>query len=315
MENIIVEHIIKDYKLPIPLVPNNYEYYFELFENNLHTNSLYELACKEIGAAGSYEKWRQNLHSTEDIIIATIQETEAYKRFNSENNEDFFASNGKAKFQQKTCEYDFTKNTDVYTQNNDGKKFVSIDIEKANFQVLKTYDKDIVLGADSYHELMKKFTNSDYIIGSKYIRQIIFGNLSPKRQNTIEKYYIGKILTFLIDSGLMSKDKIRVITHDELVFDTDVYLTEEKMKEIYDEIYHNIGIKTHVESYTIRNIHGPSYVKELSTGDIAFKCVPTQYFPQVYKKYFGLDIIRRDLAFVYEKELAYFSKSIEGKEL
>lgn len=61
--------------------------------------------------------------------------------------------------------------------------------------------KRIVLGCETYQELLSKFTQNPYIFESKHIRQVIFGHLNPKRQQTIQKFLMQKVVTALVDSG------------------------------------------------------------------------------------------------------------------
>ena len=42
----------------------------------------------------------------------------------------------------------------------------------------------------SYEDWVKKFTDLEYIIESKYTRQVVFGKLNPSRQIKVENYMI-----------------------------------------------------------------------------------------------------------------------------
>lgn len=313
MNNNSYEKIIKDYKYPIPFIPENYGYLFDLYENILGTKTTLMTVEKEASEFSSETEYFDNIRATINLIVSNIKGTVAFSKFNDSNNEDFFNPKGTPKFSQKVCDFNFTRKTDVYSSANDGKKFISIDLEKANFQICKKYDKNIVLGAKTYDEFIKKFTDSEYFVNSKYLRQVIFGNIAPKRQNTMEKYYTGKILDFLIENKFFSPEDIRVYTHDEIVFNTPEYLTEEKTKEIYDAILNEFDLKTHVESYTVKEICNSYFAKVQNNGKVSFKGVPAYLYAQVYKKYFGLEIEKRDLMFLYESMPAYFSKTIDGK--
>lgn len=79
----------------------------------------------------------------------------------------------------------------VYTATNDGRMFISIDMRKANFSSLKYYG---VFTEGSWEEFLSKFTNIPHILNSKYIRQVILGNCSPKRQIQLEKSIMTNLL-------------------------------------------------------------------------------------------------------------------------
>lgn len=312
MKNETYERVIKDYKFPIQLIPKYYEYYFDLYEDLFHTKTTLETFMRECEKSGMDEiEYAKYILDTKDKIICAIEESEAYKKFNAQDNPDFFVPKGIPKYSERTSFFDFTRKTDVYLKENEGKAFISVDLEKANFQMCKKYDSNLVLGAESYDEFIRQFIDSDYLIGSKYIRQIIFGNLAPKRQNLMEKYYTGKILSFLTENGFFNAEDIRIYTHDEIVFDSKRFLSEKETQRVYDAIYSEFGLKTHVESYQIKEICNNFFVKEMSDGTITFKGVPSHFFAQVYKKYLNKEIEKRDLAFLFEKQLCYFDEKLK----
>lgn len=88
----------------------------------------------------------------------------------------------------------------VYTSTNDNKVFISIDMRKANFSSLRCFG---VFNEDTWEEFLSKFTDDEHILNSKYIRQVILGNCSPKRQMQLET----KIMSLLYER-LMLKDSI-----------------------------------------------------------------------------------------------------------
>lgn len=63
----------------------------------------------------------------------------------------------------------------------DGAFFFSLDLKKVNYHVLKFYYPNLVLNTHTYEDFIGQFTEFDYIRKSKYIRQVIFGNLNPKK--------------------------------------------------------------------------------------------------------------------------------------
>lgn len=71
-------------------------------------------------------------------------------------------------------------------------------MKKANFTALRHYNKDIVGGKDTYEDFLGMFTDENYFKESKYIRQVIFGNVNPKRQITYEKFLMDKVLVKLL---------------------------------------------------------------------------------------------------------------------
>lgn len=85
----------------------------------------------------------------------------------------------------------------VYKGDNIGKKYISIDMAKANFSALVHYEKEI--GMDSaeksfgqlcgydYNKFIGHFTDNKFVAESKYVRQYIFGHCCSKRVVNYEK--------------------------------------------------------------------------------------------------------------------------------
>ena len=72
-----------------------------------------------------------------------------------------------------------TENSTPYLLENDRKFFVSIDLRSANFNSLKFYHSDLVLGCDSWEQLVSKFTEIPFWSKIKIFRyNLIFINFS-----------------------------------------------------------------------------------------------------------------------------------------
>ena len=72
------------------------------------------------------------------------------------------------------------------------------------------------MGCENYKELVSKFTEIKPFIESKQIRQVIFGHLNPKRQQTIQKYMMNLVVEILDKNGF---DKCRFLSasSDEVI--------------------------------------------------------------------------------------------------
>ena len=75
--------------------------------------------------------------------------------------------------------------SDIYKPTNDGKRFISIDMKKANFHSLKAFAPDIFDNADTWEDFMRKFTDDEHIIGSKYVRQRFMIETTSSKLNKI----------------------------------------------------------------------------------------------------------------------------------
>lgn len=132
--------------------------------------SLYEKAEGEIGDLYEYRMKKSS------EIIEFLQDTRAYNDLSLDNLiRDYPTS--------KTFQYE------------EGKKYISIDMRKANWTVLKSYDPPFVNELpNSYDELLDKFEMPDVFKKSKSLRQYIFGNINPRKQAKAQRVIIQELI-------------------------------------------------------------------------------------------------------------------------
>lgn len=285
----------KDTKIPIQIFEENlFSYYLDLFNNHYDSKNKYSQFLSLVEKLNGEENFFNESRKIIDSIVSHIQKKESYVSFN----------NGDMNIYKNNLQ----NNEKLYQQKNIGKKFISIDLKKANFQAFQFVDSSIVDNCNSYQEFFNQFSNEEYFLNSKQIRQVIFGNLNPKRQQTVQKYLMSLIREYLIDNGV-SEDFITSSTSDEIVIQfSDSF-------NIY-EIMNNRNIlennEFHIELFTLNKAHDikPFYMKSFENGKYELKGVPSYYVPQVLKHVEGLPIQEEDLYFIYEGELSKFVKSI-----
>lgn len=204
---------------------------------------------------------------------------------------------------------------DIYKQTFIGKTFISVDLVKGNYTALRHYNPAIVGNTDSYEDFMAMFTSEPYLQGSKYIRQVIFGNVNPKRQVTYEKYLMGEILNDLLEQGIVPASSVVFFSSDEFVLDADGFTAEtiEKVREVAAK-HKADGINNRVEHFVLRFIKDTeTYVKEFLTGEAAgtldFKCMTSLMMPFIFRAVYGNPANENDNVFDYEGRLA---KWLEG---
>lgn len=315
LEKKVIARFVSDHKLPIQVLEEPiFSYLIDLYDEDFKTKEKYEMLLKTIEKYPSQEDFLSDFYLTRDNIIRALKANTAYERFNGEKNIDFVATKtSKPKFAPVTevCGIRFTKKSDVYSVPNDGHYFLSIDLKKANFQVLKKYDNNLVFKANSYEEFVSMFTDLEYIKSSKYIREVIFGSINTGRQVLMERYYTGQLLEWLIINNIYKAEDIKVFTNDEIVIKISEHVSPEECDLLRKNIMDTLSLDVSVESFKLHMIGEKDYfVKELSTGEKKFKAIPAAYYAQIYKKYKGLAIDKNDLAFYFEKQLAYFDKSL-----
>jgi hypothetical protein len=177
----------------------------EKFKNIYEMIRLYELAEAEHSDLYQFRMDKSN------EIINFIKLTRSFQELNDDN---------------LISDYPTTKNF-VYGEN---KKYLSVDIRKANWTILKKYDPNFLneLG-DSYEELLNKFNLPEIFHHSKSLRQFIFGNLNPKRQIKAQRVIIEDLLNQYKHLNL----EVACVKSDEVIWIID---SNSQLDEILDSL-------------------------------------------------------------------------------
>lgn len=303
MNEIIKKAFIKDFSIPISIFDEeHFQYTLKTLDPYYNSLSKYNLLKEYIDklkeTTTSYEEEFYAINKkVVDHSIQSIKQNKAYQ--------DFIEMD-MSKFKHGLT---IPKNNQLYKSHNHGKRFVSVDLVKANFQSLKFVNSDIVLGFDSYEEFLKQFTDLNYHLKSKKMRQVIFGNLNPKRQQTVQKYIMSQLTNKLIKLGL-DKNNILNCTSDELIFE----YKEEQSYIISQLIENNIlpNIDFHVEIFDLYkfNIDKPFYYKKDLDNNISLKGIPNHSVLECIKTLENKEITEMDLQFLFEGRKCQFSESI-----
>jgi len=297
----LLRRFVKDFSLPIQLVQEPYfEYYLRLYDRIFETEKLFRLLVETVNKCGRKEQFFQTANRMQEEIIEAVSRTAKYQEFSNDRLERFSVPEGMEK-------------GSIYIPENDGKYFASFDLKKANYNALKFYHPDIVLGTRNYDEFIGRFTELEYFKKAKHLRQVIFGNLNPKKQAKIQKYLIGQLLEPI---GVhLPKEKIKATTHDEIVVELehpDEYFCNADLKEAVERKKAELGIELNTDVFLLRQLKPfPYYVKEhYCRAKVEFKAVPSIFMPQVVKHYFGEEIEEYDLLFYHEGQIAKFVTAI-----
>lgn len=167
--------------------------------NNLM--KLYEDAEDKYGDLFEYRIKKSN------ELIEFIKNTRAYNELNYDNLiPDYPVS--------KTFQYEENKN------------YISVDIRKANWVVLKKYDPKFIneLG-DSYNDLLDKFDIPEVFRDAKQFRQYIFGNVNPKKQSKAQRViiedFINKFKYLNLDVACIKNDEV-IYTYNNISEVSDI---------------------------------------------------------------------------------------------
>ena len=183
------------------------------------------------------------------------------------------------------------------------KKYISIDIKKANWIVLKKYDPEFApeLG-DSYEDFISKFDVPEIFNHSKQLRQYIFGNINPKRQGKAQRVVTQSILNKYNHLNL----DIACIKNDEVIYSFESFnQIEEILTSVDREIFK-------IKLFTVKRVQDFRINTFLSeSGEELYKemvgCNGNQFFMNLKNHIFEESLDIRDLYFRMDGSLAIWN--------
>ena len=276
----IVEMFIKYSRVPLPTNnPKYVSYYLKLFEKYCKVK-YWEIFINDV-KTHNFLNVKNEINKVKRNIIDYIRNNEEYKMFNS-NLPNLRSS--------------ILQNTKIYSANNINKTLLSIDVISANytFLVQKCPSFD-----DKWDDFIRKFTTYESLIQSKYLREVIFGELENK---TIMKGAIN--LIYEVNEMVQNNDcfndfkKITCST-DELIYEIpenyDLTEFENKMKTIdADKKIYRIE-KFKLFQFRPYNFFVKEIINEDGTITPNLKGVPKAYSAQCIKRYQNECITELDL--------------------
>lgn len=297
---VILKRWVKDYNLPIKTYQEPYfSYLVDLYDDYFDTHKKLNMLKEAVSNFKSEDKFLAHYYEVRDKVIQSIKSKEEFQEFNTGDLSKFNINSG------------YCKN-DIYKQTSVNKYFVSIDLVKANYQALRYINPEIVSNTSSYEEFIGLFTDLEYMAKSKYLRQVVFGNINPKRQIKVERYLIEQVINLLLENKIFESDDIQMALSDEVIFEIspekiDKFCKESKSLVLAAIIKATLNIDVDIEVFKLVSVADKYYAKEfLNKKGYELKGVPQIYFPQVYKKYNNLSLEDRDLVFYHENQLAKF---------
>lgn len=324
----VLSRFVKDFNLPIQVTRAEYIMYYLNLYNEVYNSLYYYNLFKDLymSVGGTNEDFMDFSHKVVDGAIALVKKTPAYKEFLADTSDMFC----RRKEDWVLCD---VPTRSVYKATSEGKNFLSVDLRKGNYSALKYYSQEIkheedspnnlILGSHNFDEFISLFTNHDYFKESKHLRQVIFGNMNPKRQVTIEKIMIDKLAEKIFEKEILFKEDIYGTSHDEIIFnlkegrpisDVEIEDTINAIQKVADELH----IDIHFDVFTVKQIRPlDSFVKIKRDGSIELKCVDSSLMPQVYKHIMGIKgLCDKDLMFTATNGLlAYFAEPINFEKM
>ena len=262
----------------------HFDYYINQFsklekwKNIKNLIKIYEEAEEKYGDLYEYRLKKSN------EIIEYLKNTRAYNELQDDN---------------LLPDLPTTKNFEY----SEDKKYISIDINKANWVVLKKYDPEFApeLG-DSYENFISKFDVPEIFNHSKQLRQYIFGNINPKRQGKAQRVVTQSILNKYNHLNL----DIACIKNDEVIYSFESFNQIEEILTSVDKKIFKIKLFTvkRVQDFRINTFLSES-------GEELYKemvgCNGNQFFMNLKNHIFEESLDIRDLYFRMDGSLAIWN--------
>jgi len=281
----VMKRFVSDYNIPISVL-DHFDYFINLYGYQKELNDL-NTVIDEVGE----DLFLKMSFIIQENIIWDIKKNQAYLKFNSIDMNQYRTkiNIGKQK---------------LFDPTHDKCHFISLDLKKANYQSLRYVDPSIVNNSKDYNDFISQYTNYDYFKNSKKLRQIIFGNVNPSRQQTVQKYMVSIIIQYLIDAKICCEDDCVLTSSDEVIFKSvDIY-------EPLEDILKHCSIDVSLNKFQLIHLKPYNFYTQNSIDSIKLKCVPSYFYPQVYKFVHNMPLNDRDLEFFYEGQIAQFKNKL-----
>jgi len=276
----------KLFNIKIPCV-EHFDYYISVLRRTHKYSNLPELIKLYEQAESDYEDFKKFSFKKSDEIINFLKSTVVNQRINETTPVESVDYNRKS-FKVEV-----------------GKKYLSIDLVQANWQVFKSYDKTNEL-PDTYEELLDMFGCPDILKSSKNYRQQIFGNLNPKKHQKIQANIMSDVNFELMSKGL--KYELNDINNDEIIisnYDDNIY-------EFFKKMPYKFRLTEFITTM-VENVRVYEFL-ELGTDKVHYKDLfgapGNQLYMNIKKYILNEPVELRDLYFMENNKLAIWADDI-----
>ena len=302
----LLERFCKDCNIPIKIFKEPY------FTKRLWAlDSYYNTWVKwcdfvyELSKYKNEQEYFEEYNRVKEAAMNFIKNSEGYKSFLAEDMNLFSIPS----------DLNISSNSIYHPSNND-RLFITIDMKQANYSALNYYDPSI-FDNKSWEDFLRKFTNNEHIIKSKYIRQVILGNCDPKRQITFEKYLMYSVLDKILNYTVFTIDKTNIVSfgNDDITIDVTEVLDCNRLYDEIKSLRRFFGFPLEVEMFKLIKIKGTDgYIREPIGSETKrkIKGVDANMMHFVIRKLNNEEITEDDLVFVHNGRLA---KYIEMPEI
>lgn len=287
----------KLYNIPINLYVEPYfSDRIDLLEDTYKSRTKFNMFVQSLSLYRSEEDYIREYDNVKFEVLSYIKRMKYFDMFEAKSPE-YLGKNEFEKYSHKS----------IYCAANDGKTFISIDMNCANFNAMKHAIHDSFGGAKTWELFMRKFTNNQCFCESKSLRQFVFGNCNPKRQIEYEKMNMIWLLNDLIDCCATKEENVFAIYHDEIILEYNNNLDEVKRVTEHYTTFPDIGFS--VEKFKLVFLGEQiGYMKLYDDFSYKLKCVDNDLVHIVTRMLNNGEIDPDDLYFRYKHALCHFEE-------
>lgn len=286
-------------RTPLPAYENDYlEYYLGYLDKYFNCIKMFNLFKRALSEMKIHEL-KSEASRVRNEVVEYIKKNEEYIAFTKN---------------QITPPVDIMARGHLYHQQHAGLWFVSIDVKSANYRTLKRFCPSV--SSTEWKEFIEKFTKVDFLIESKYFREVIFGDLGHRKLLKLPLIFVSEVIQLINSNDSWSSMKKVFCSEDEVVYqvseDFDIDELDRAIEQSFPGTFR-------VEKYKMTQIGNLSYfVKEFTSGKLEFKNIPRKFIMQCLKHYEKNDISETDRKFTDECNMvATYDKDIfkNGKQI
>lgn len=312
ISNSLIKTFVKAYSLPINLYEGEeFNYFLSLYDADYDSHTKWNIFLDAVMSMGNEDKFMREYHRVKDVLIQKVQESSRWKDFQEK---DFLIDF------DTSVNFMYKSETPFQAKFNGG-FFVSVDLEMANFQAMRIVG--CTLDCDSFEDFVKEAEPATYemfrfLTTAKRYRQVIFGNLAPKRQKRVQQHLIADIISqcYLRDwIPEHETDRLIFKSDDEFVMRWDNAEQCEKFIGGVKDVARRQCIRLNIVPYILyqlkpypyfvrKKFHNYVVSKHMGIGEIPdsidLKCVPSHFFAECYKEYYEMNVNEMDLTTFHE---------------
>eukprot|EP01130_Rhizamoeba_saxonica_P008645 TRINITY_DN3492_c2_g1_i1.p1 TRINITY_DN3492_c2_g1~~TRINITY_DN3492_c2_g1_i1.p1 ORF type:complete len:302 (-),score=42.40 TRINITY_DN3492_c2_g1_i1:28-933(-) len=233
---------------------------------------------------------------TEQMLFDLLDQSDAYQQFMN----DGFS-------QYATPEIPSHIKSSVYHSDNVGVYLISLDMKHAGFNVLKYYSEKLVLGSDTWEDLLGRYTDDAHLLKSRGLRHSVCKCINASKQIQLMQFLTFKVYQKLLSFRICKNIDVVAMLCEEIIFRVELDDLVDTFQKTCEFVKNQVDVPMRVECFQLFEYPSSNmfYVRETfeDVNDLtktipSFKQMAPEQLPQCFKYYHNLEIEYRDVRFL-----------------